>query len=248
MLPELAGHIFVRRILARQFQRDGHQVEAIHRHPAGAVGLFDEAAAGQRLAAVEDADVVEPQKSALKDVLALRVLAVHPPGEVQQQLVEDALQELAVGLAAALGFNLVDAPGGPGMHRRIDVAEVPLVGRQLPVRVHIPLAQHQHELLFGEFGIDQRQRQAVEAQVPGGVPRIFPFIRHGDHVGVVQVHPLVVAAELARGRRAAASRGRRSASRAPRSGRTAWTTAGPRRPGASRAPASAESWRGVTEA
>ena len=54
------------------------------------------AAAGQRLAAVEDADVVEPEKAALEDVVALGVLAVHPPGEIEQQFVEDALEEAAI--------------------------------------------------------------------------------------------------------------------------------------------------------
>ena len=56
------------------------------------------AAGGQRCAAVEDADVVEAEEAALEDVVAVGVLAVDPPGEVEQQLVEDALQEGAVAL------------------------------------------------------------------------------------------------------------------------------------------------------
>ena len=44
--------------------------QAVHGHPSGAVGLFDVAAGGQRLAAVEDADVVEPQEAAFEDVVA----------------------------------------------------------------------------------------------------------------------------------------------------------------------------------
>ena len=51
---------------------------------------------GQRRAAVEHADVVEAEEAALEDVAALRVLAVHPPGEVEHQLVEDALEEREV--------------------------------------------------------------------------------------------------------------------------------------------------------
>ena len=39
---------------------------------------------------VERADVVEAEEAALEHVVALGVLAVHPPGEVEQQLVEDA--------------------------------------------------------------------------------------------------------------------------------------------------------------
>ena len=48
---------------------------------------------GSVRAAVEDADVVEAEEAALEDVAALRVLAVDPPGEVQHQLVEHALEE-----------------------------------------------------------------------------------------------------------------------------------------------------------
>ena len=70
----------------------------------------------------------------------------------------------------------------PGVHRRVDVAERPLVGRDLPVRVHVPLAQHQQELLLGEAGVDVRQSHAVERQVPRGVPGVLPRVRHRDHV------------------------------------------------------------------
>ena len=79
--------------MLRQLERDAQHVQAVHRHPAGAVGLLDVAAGGQRRAAIEDADVVQAQESALENVVALCVLAVHPPGEIQQQLVKHALAE-----------------------------------------------------------------------------------------------------------------------------------------------------------
>ena len=97
--------------------------------------------------------------------------------------------------------DLVHAPRGPRVHRRVDVAERPLVGRDLPVGVHVPLAQEQDELRLGELGVDHRQRDAVERQVPGGVPRVLPLVGHRDDVVVVEVRPLVVAADLARRRR-----------------------------------------------
>jgi len=62
--------------------------QAVHRHPARAVGLVQVTAGRQLGAAVEDADVVEPQKAALKNVLPFHVLAVHPPVEVEHQLVK----------------------------------------------------------------------------------------------------------------------------------------------------------------
>jgi hypothetical protein len=67
------------------------QYIAIHAVPSA---CSSRAAGRQRRAAVEDADVVEAEEAALEDVVAPRVLAVDPPGEVQQQLVEDALEEL----------------------------------------------------------------------------------------------------------------------------------------------------------
>ena len=92
----------------------------------------------QRRGPVEDADIVHAEEAAFEDVEAARVLAVHPPGEIEQQLGEDALEKLAVALAVALLLRLVEAQRRPGLHGRIDVAEVPFVGRQLPVGVHVP--------------------------------------------------------------------------------------------------------------
>ena len=146
-------------------------------------------AGGKRLAAVEDADIVETEKAALKNVSALGILAVHPPGEIQQQFLKNPLEKFAVALAAALFFHFVNAPCRPGMHRRVDVAERPFVRRQLTVGMHVPLTRHQQQLLLGEVGIDQRQRDAVEGQVPGGIPWVLPFVRHGDHVGIVEMAP-----------------------------------------------------------
>ena len=96
VLEELGGDVLVDGVVQRQLERDAHQVQAVHRHPARAVGLVDVPAGRQRRAAVEDADVVEAEEAALEDVAALGVLAVHPPGEVEHQLVEDALEEREV--------------------------------------------------------------------------------------------------------------------------------------------------------
>ena len=76
------------------------------------------------------------------------------------------------------------------MHRRVDVAEGELVGRNLAVGVHVPLAQEQHELLLGELRIDARERNHVEGEIPGGVPGILPLVGHRDDVAVVQVGPV----------------------------------------------------------
>ena len=107
---------------------------------------------------------------------------------------EDALQEFAITFPFALLVDLVDAPCSPCVHRRIHITERPLVGGNLAVGVHVPLAQHERELLFREVGIHEREWNAVKRKVPGGIPRVFPFVRHGDHVCVIQMGPFVVAA------------------------------------------------------
>ncbi len=51
----------------------------------------------------------------------------------------------------------------------VHIGERPLVRRELPIRVHVPLAQGQHELQLRELDIHQRHRDAVERQIPRGV-------------------------------------------------------------------------------
>ncbi len=172
-------------------------MQAEHAHPGGAVGLLQVAAGGEGFAAVEDADVVETEEPTLKDVAPGVVLAVDPPGEVHHQLVENPFQEGAVLLAGDAGVDVVDAPGGPGDDGWVDVVEGPLVGRNLAVGVHVPLAQEEDELAFGESGIDAGEGHAVEGQVPGGVPGVFPGIGHGEDVGVIEMAPAGVAAVFA---------------------------------------------------
>ena len=139
-------------------------------------------------------------------------------------------EEAPVALAARAG-HLVDPPAGPGVHRRIDVAEVELVGRNLAVGVHVPFAQEQHELLLGELRVDPGQGDHVKGQVPGGVPGVFPLVGHGDHVAVEQVRASRALRPLLRDSGGGGRFGiARRASPRRRSGRTASSRAGPRRP------------------
>ncbi len=81
------------------------------------------------------------------------------------------------------------------MHRRIDVTEGELVGRHLPIRVRIPLAQQKHELVHGKLGVDLSQRDHVKGKVPGGEPGILPLVRHREDVARVEVLPIAVSSE-----------------------------------------------------
>ena len=133
---------------------------------------------GQRRTAVENADIVETQKPALEDVLALGVLSVHPPREIQHQLVEDTLEKLAITGTLPLLLDLVYPPRGPRVNGRIHITKCPLIGGNLAVRMHVPLAQQEDELLLRKVAIDESKRNAMEGEIPRGVPRVFPFIRH----------------------------------------------------------------------
>ena len=68
VLEELGGNVLIDVVVRRQFQRDPQEVERVHRHPRGAVGLVDITAGRQRLRAIEHADVVETEEPALEDV------------------------------------------------------------------------------------------------------------------------------------------------------------------------------------
>ena len=231
VLEELQAHVGVGRLRERELHGDLEHVLAEERHPGGAVGLLQVAAGRQRRAAVEDADVVEPEKAALEGVAAGAVLAVHPPGEVQDQLLERALEPLDVALPALRLLEAVGEDRGPGVDRRVHVAEVPLVRRDLPVRVQVAVLQHQVELPLAEVLVDEREREHVERQVPGRVPRVLPLVGHRDDVGVRHVVPVVVARGGASRREGIGAVLDEPACRR-RSCRTASTTACRRAPGA----------------
>src|SRR6478752_3771734 len=155
VFPEFAGNVFVAWFFSCEFESDSQKVQGVHRHPAGAIRLFNVAASRQRSATIEHANVVESEKASLEDVHATSVFSVHPPGEVEHEFVEDALQECSVTLPLTLFVDLINAPGGPGVDGRIDVAECPFVSRNLSVGVHLPLAQHQSELLSRDVAIQE---------------------------------------------------------------------------------------------
>ena len=81
--------------------------------------MFEDRAARQTLTAINHSDVVQTKKTAFENVVALAIHFVHPPGKVDEQLVEALLQKLLVANAMALEVAVVDAPNGPGVHRRI---------------------------------------------------------------------------------------------------------------------------------
>ena len=107
-----------------------------------------------------------------------------------KSLLKAASEEIDVRLAAHGLLSAVEEQGRKGVDRRVHVAEVPFVGGNLPVGVNVEPMQHQVHLLLREVGVDDRERQRVEGQVPGRVPGVFPLVGHRDDVLVDHVEPL----------------------------------------------------------
>ena len=186
MAKKLYGHFFIYRVVQAQFQGDAHHIQRIHRHPGRTVGLIDVPPGRQWLAAIEDADIVESEEPALKNIEFLDVFTVNPPGKVEHHLVEDLFKKGEIAVASALGtFHLEDTPAGPGVDRRIDITEIPLIRRQLAVGMKVAFPGKQQQLLLGEIGVDQGQGKAMKGQVPGSKPGVFPGVRHRHDIGAV---------------------------------------------------------------
>ncbi len=84
MLEEFTRHVAVGRLIHGQFEGHAQHVTTIERHPGSRVGLIEPSAVGQRLVAIENADVIQTQKATAEDVIAMQVFAIDPPGKVQQ--------------------------------------------------------------------------------------------------------------------------------------------------------------------
>src|SRR6202046_2191290 len=147
MLEELAGNVFLRPVRRSEHHRNRQNIEAIHRHPTGAVRLLDVISRTERLGAVKDAYVVEPEETALEYIFSFRILAVYPPGEINQQLVKHADEKLTVFFSLYARRDFIYAPSRPRMHWRVHVGKIPFIGRQLAIGFHVPFAHEEHELL-----------------------------------------------------------------------------------------------------
>src|SRR3984957_14998666 len=102
VLKESKCGFLVDRIVFSEDERNLQHVLAIKGHPGSAVCLVEPPTGGKFSAAIEDADIVETQKAAGEYVTAVRILAVHPPIEIQHQALEGALEEANVGAAEFL--------------------------------------------------------------------------------------------------------------------------------------------------
>src|SRR5262249_4948996 len=122
-------------------------------------------------------------------------LAIHPPGKVEQQLLEHAFEKRRVPLATR-SRHLVYAPRRPRVHRRVHITKCKFIGGDLGRLVRRPIAPKKEEAVFRKMWIDFRKRDHVERQVPCGEPWVFPLIRHRDNIPVEKVRPLSISTEV----------------------------------------------------
>src|SRR5207237_3296199 len=118
MFEKLCGDIFIDMVFARELDRDPHQVKGKHSHPTGTVALLEMTSIEETGVAVEHADVVEPEKSALENVVVFGVLAIHPPGKGDEHIVENSFEKRAVALAGSCRLDLQSAQRRPAPRRR----------------------------------------------------------------------------------------------------------------------------------
>src|SRR5215472_8051064 len=147
MLEELGGYILVHRVLLGKLESHGKHGRSVKCHPSRSIRLLEVSTRRERLRAVKDPDVVESKKTAAENVLPLSVLTVHPPGEVDEKLVEDPAQEDPVALTCGPG-EFVDPPRRPSVDGRIHIGEPKFIGGNLTIGVHVPLTQQEQKLLL----------------------------------------------------------------------------------------------------
>ena len=169
---------------AVQDRRDRRHAERVQRHPAGAVGLLERAARGQ-VRAVDRADVVEPEEAALEQVRAVGVLAVDPPGEVDEQLVEDARRKPKSRPPSIANTSSAAHACTGGLTSSNDHS----YAGSAPFGCWNHSRQSRISWYFANAGIDVRERDAVEREVPRREPRVLPLVGHRHDVEGVEGPP-----------------------------------------------------------
>src|SRR6185369_8317203 len=141
VFEKLAGYILINFVFTGKLKCDAKHIQGVHRHPARAVRLFQMSARGKLSISVKNTDIVETEEPTLEYIIPFVILAVHPPCEIEEQLVKDFLQKIPVGNSTAFCLYSIDTQCGPCVDRWIYVTKRPFVGRDLTIRMHVPLTQ-----------------------------------------------------------------------------------------------------------
>jgi len=203
LVEELGSDAVVPRgIFLAELHRHGQHLESEKGHPARSIRLFEVTAGGRAPAPIEGADVVEAQETPVEEPAPGHFLEALPPAKVPNQGLEDRGEKVE-RLGPIRAGQLEDPQAGPGMHRRIDVAEREFIGRHLTGGMQVALAEEELQLSARETGVHPGERDHVKGQVPGRVPGVLPGVGDGDDVAIDDMSPIPVASvtSLRRGRR-----------------------------------------------
>lgn len=110
-----------------QFECNIQHGQAVESHPSCRVSLFQSAASWQGIRAIEEAYIVQAEKAAFKDVFAIEVFSIHPPGEVEQQLLEHPFKEVQVATAVQFTLDLERTEYSPSMNGRVNICRVSIL-------------------------------------------------------------------------------------------------------------------------
>ena len=104
---------------------------------------------------------------------------------------ENLLQKLRIR-SPCPHSRVVQTQCRPGVHRRIYIGKVPLVSRHLAVRMRVPFAEKQDQLILAVVGINPRECRSMEGEIPGAVVGILPCVRHREDITVEDVLPILI--------------------------------------------------------
>src|SRR5208282_6773341 len=115
VLEELDDHVLGSVVVGEEFNCQLRHVLAEQCHPCRTVRLLQGASGGQRCAPIENPDVVEAEETTFENILPKPVLAIHPPGEVQQKLFESPLEESGIGFATQSLLSAMEKQSRPSV-------------------------------------------------------------------------------------------------------------------------------------
>src|SRR5580765_7987687 len=93
MFKEAEGNILIHGVVLREYEGNLQHVLAVEGHPCCTIGLVEMATSWELSAAIEQPNIVQPEKPSGKDILSLRILPVDPPVKVQHQSLKRPFEE-----------------------------------------------------------------------------------------------------------------------------------------------------------
>ena len=77
-----------------QLQRNIQHRQAVEGHPSRRISLLQCTTGWQRVRTVEKTYIVKAEKATLENVLAIEILSINPPGEIEQEFLEDPFEKV----------------------------------------------------------------------------------------------------------------------------------------------------------